>query len=277
MKKILFLIAIFIVSLPTVFSQDILIKKTGDEIKTKVIEVGVSEIKYKKFESPTGPTYSILKSDVFMIKYEDGNKDVFSGNDVQKQTPAASKVEIKEEKTSTSANQNSTMNYVDKVREVQKNDPSFGLYFGNGFLNGPGYSNPVLGFDIRFSRKNVFLSGLTIGFRAGFKNAVYYGEYASFKEIYGFSIAAKYYAPIPITKIQPYLITHFGLAYQFDYYFSGEYTASGNMMHDYTNGLAPFIGFGVGSNFMLARRFGFFLEAGYFSASLINLGIIFKL
>lgn len=267
MKKFLFLFAIFTISLPTVFSQDILIKKTGDEIKTKVIEVGVSEIKYKKFESPTGPTYSILKSDVFMIKYEDGNKDVFSGNDVQKQTPVASKVELKEENTPTASTNNSAMGYMDKVKEIQKDDPSFGLYFGNGFLNGRGYSNPVLGFDIRLSRKNVFLSGLTIGFRAGFKNALFSLDSGPYSEIYGFSIAAKYYAPIPIKHIQPYVVTHLGVSNRLDYV---GYSYIGG-------GIDIFAGFGIGSNFILGRRFGFFLEAGYFSASLFNLGIIFKL
>jgi hypothetical protein len=267
MKRFLLIIALFVLSLPTVLSQDVLVKKTGDEIKAKVIEVGVSEIKYKKFESPTGPTYSILKSDVFMIKYEDGNKDIFSGNDVQKQTPATSKVELKEENTQTASTENSAMGYMDKVKEIQKDDPSFGLYFGNGFLNGPGISNPVLGFDIRVTRKNVFLSGLSVGFRAGFKNAVYIPDNGPYTEIYGFSITAKYYAPIPIKRIQPYVITHFGASLNNEY--SG-YTFIGDRV-------AAFIGFGVGSNFMLGRRFGFFLEAGYFSASLINLGIIFKL
>lgn len=54
-----------------------MIKRNGDIIEVKVIEVGVSEIKYKKCEHLDGPIYSILKSDVFMIKYSNGEKDVF--------------------------------------------------------------------------------------------------------------------------------------------------------------------------------------------------------
>ena len=57
------------------FSQDIIIKLTGDTIRVKVIEVGSTEIKYKKIDNQTGPTYSILKSDVYFIKYENGTSD----------------------------------------------------------------------------------------------------------------------------------------------------------------------------------------------------------
>lgn len=70
---------IFCLSIRIVISQDVIIKKNGDEIKAKVTEVGTTEIKYKKFENlETSPVYSILKSDVFMIKYADGTKDVFN-------------------------------------------------------------------------------------------------------------------------------------------------------------------------------------------------------
>jgi hypothetical protein len=54
-----------------------IVKKNGDEIKAKVEEVLSAEIKYRKFENPTGPVYSIPKADVFMIRYENGSKDVF--------------------------------------------------------------------------------------------------------------------------------------------------------------------------------------------------------
>ena len=43
------------------------------------------DIKYKKFENPDGPSYSILKSDVLLIKYENGNKDVFNAENLSEQ------------------------------------------------------------------------------------------------------------------------------------------------------------------------------------------------
>ena len=77
MKKLL--LTIFqIVIINTAFSQDLLIKKNGEEIKVKVMEINQSEIKYKKALNLTGPIYTISKSDIFMIRYEDGTKDVFN-------------------------------------------------------------------------------------------------------------------------------------------------------------------------------------------------------
>jgi hypothetical protein len=62
---------------PYVGAQDLIIMRNGDEIKARVEEVGQAEIKYKKFENLTGPTYTVHKSDVFMIRYENGQRDVF--------------------------------------------------------------------------------------------------------------------------------------------------------------------------------------------------------
>ncbi|HYD21308.1 MAG TPA: hypothetical protein VEB40_07540 [Flavipsychrobacter sp.] len=59
-------------------AQDIIVMKNGDEIKAKIIEVKPDVISYKKWESKNGPTYSEYKNKVFMVKYEDGTKDIFS-------------------------------------------------------------------------------------------------------------------------------------------------------------------------------------------------------
>src|SRR5437899_2306357 len=61
------------------YSQDIIILKNGNEVKAKVLEVAPSEIKYKKFDNQDGPTYTDFKSNVFMIRYESGAKDLFNG------------------------------------------------------------------------------------------------------------------------------------------------------------------------------------------------------
>lgn len=73
-------LSILVFTVSNGIAQDIITNKNGDEIKSKVLEVSQSEIKYKKIGNPSGPTYSIPKSDVFMIKYENGEKDVFGEN-----------------------------------------------------------------------------------------------------------------------------------------------------------------------------------------------------
>lgn len=51
--------------------------RNGDEISAKVIEVGVTEVRFKLCTMPDGPDFIKSKSDIFMIRYTDGTKDVF--------------------------------------------------------------------------------------------------------------------------------------------------------------------------------------------------------
>lgn len=62
------------------FAQDIIIKRNGDEIQAKVLTVSDSKIDYKKWSNQGGPTYTVSKDDVFMIKYINGDKDVFNND-----------------------------------------------------------------------------------------------------------------------------------------------------------------------------------------------------
>ena len=59
-------------------AQDTLSMRSGENMLVKVIEVGTSEVKYRKLDNLNGPVFSILKSDLLMIKYENGTKDDFS-------------------------------------------------------------------------------------------------------------------------------------------------------------------------------------------------------
>ena len=52
--------------------------RSGENILVKVIEVGATEVKYKKQDNLNGPLFSILKSDLLMIKYENGTSEKFS-------------------------------------------------------------------------------------------------------------------------------------------------------------------------------------------------------
>lgn len=77
MKKMIFTALVSIFTITIAFSQDIITKKSGEDIQAKVLEVTTTEIKYKKFDNQNGPTFIILKSDVLMIRYENGTKDIF--------------------------------------------------------------------------------------------------------------------------------------------------------------------------------------------------------
>ena len=62
-------------------SQDVIVKHDGNTILAKVLEVNPSDIKYKKISNQTGPTYTIEKSEVMVINYENGERDVFTKKD----------------------------------------------------------------------------------------------------------------------------------------------------------------------------------------------------
>jgi len=75
MKKIIFILILVLCSI-FVNAQDVIYKNDGTEIKVKIIELTIETVKYKNFEQLEGPIRNILLSDVFMIIYEDGTKEV---------------------------------------------------------------------------------------------------------------------------------------------------------------------------------------------------------
>lgn len=77
MKKNGFLFSCLLAS-NALMAQDIVLLKTGDEIKTRVIEVTDNLVKYKRYDNLSGPTYSYEKTEVFSIKYENGEKKVMT-------------------------------------------------------------------------------------------------------------------------------------------------------------------------------------------------------
>lgn len=83
MKKVFVLLSF--VSL-NVSAQDVIVKKDGSTILSKVLEVNQNDIKYKKYSNQNGPTYTIGKSDIISINYENGDKDMFGEVENQPQT-----------------------------------------------------------------------------------------------------------------------------------------------------------------------------------------------
>jgi hypothetical protein len=78
MKKIFFTVIMSMFFITVCWSQDTIRTKTDEIISAKVLEVTISEIKYKKFDNIDGPTYTMLKSDVYMIGFENGTKDIIT-------------------------------------------------------------------------------------------------------------------------------------------------------------------------------------------------------
>lgn len=71
----------------TINAQDIIVKNDKTELKVKVLEITEVAIKYKRFEMQDGPIYSILKTDVFMIMYQNGTKEYMDNKQTKSVTP----------------------------------------------------------------------------------------------------------------------------------------------------------------------------------------------
>lgn len=63
------------------FAQDIIIKKDNEQIKAKIIEIGTTEIKFKYFDAPDGPTVVISKKEIKSLKIEGKADKLISVNE----------------------------------------------------------------------------------------------------------------------------------------------------------------------------------------------------
>lgn len=77
-NKKTWLIAILLFSTVYLEAQDIIIKNDKTEIKSKVTEITETQIKYKKWENIDGPIYNMAKSEVFLIIYANGQREIMN-------------------------------------------------------------------------------------------------------------------------------------------------------------------------------------------------------
>ena len=76
MSKYLLLIFALNVSIIT-FAQDVIVKTNRDSIFSKILEVGIDEIKYKWHDNLEGPLFIITKNEVSEIVFANGSKVTF--------------------------------------------------------------------------------------------------------------------------------------------------------------------------------------------------------
>ncbi len=110
-RLILFVLSLCFLILPSI-GQDIIVTVDGNEIQSKIDEISTETIKYKEFDFQEGPLRNIKISEVFMVIYENGKREIFSLNG-----------EIETEKEGT------------------KNEPSNSDYKGTYFMLGIGIGN----------------------------------------------------------------------------------------------------------------------------------------
>jgi hypothetical protein len=77
MKPIYSLLIFLLFGIFTSAAQDTLYKKNGDIVLAKILEVNTQTIKYSQVNSEL-PIYILDRSEVFMIRYKNGSREVFN-------------------------------------------------------------------------------------------------------------------------------------------------------------------------------------------------------
>jgi hypothetical protein len=95
MKK---LILAFLLSPIFIFSQDLIMLKNGEELSVKITDVSEDIIKYKKLNFLDGPNFNVKTSEIFLIKFSNGEKQLFntSNSSSSSDLPTGSYSEISE-------------------------------------------------------------------------------------------------------------------------------------------------------------------------------------
>ncbi len=77
MKKHLLSFFFALAAVASLQAQDIITKRSGEILETKVLEVSTNEIKYKRFSNLEGPTYVVPKAEVTVIQYANKTTEAF--------------------------------------------------------------------------------------------------------------------------------------------------------------------------------------------------------
>ncbi len=73
----------------TAKAQDVIVLQNAEEIEAKVEAIAQDLVTYRRWSNLDGPTYTIEKSQIFYIKYQNGEKDLFSAATTANSTPPA--------------------------------------------------------------------------------------------------------------------------------------------------------------------------------------------
>lgn len=78
MKNFLFAFCLLLGGAFSLSAQDIITTKDGTDIQARILEVTMDEVKYKRFSYLDGPSFVMPKSQILIIRYENGETSVFS-------------------------------------------------------------------------------------------------------------------------------------------------------------------------------------------------------
>lgn len=82
MKNRLFIVAMLMICFAQFGkAQDVINYQNGEQVQAKILEISGTKIKFKKFNNPDGPTYTIDRNAVASISYENGETVIITSDD----------------------------------------------------------------------------------------------------------------------------------------------------------------------------------------------------
>lgn len=76
--KQLFTILLMLLSAASLSAQDLIVKKDGTDVNAKILEINQDNVKYRRADNPEGPVYTVDKAEIILIRYANGENEVFN-------------------------------------------------------------------------------------------------------------------------------------------------------------------------------------------------------
>lgn len=92
----------------TVSAQDVITMRDGSAVKAKVLELLTNEVKYKRWDNQSGPTYTVANVKIEKILFADGNEQTFTHSEYNgsaKSTPQPADENLSVAETAKNASQ----------------------------------------------------------------------------------------------------------------------------------------------------------------------------
>ena len=137
-KKVI-IIGLVLTANLTAYSQDIIITKKAEKITAKVTEIEENTVKYKKYEYQDGPTYTIKKTDIASIVYDNGSVEVFEAKKEESKTTTQQQVKESSKTNSVGQQEKQRRCYLSLGFSVfiLRDEPFIGGNFAFGFFVTP--------------------------------------------------------------------------------------------------------------------------------------------
>lgn len=183
MRKLILLLTFVAFTVYSATAQDTIVFKNYDSVLAKVTEVTPNSVSYKRWDNINGPVYTINRTDIACINYQNGQKDVF--NDIAQTDTAVP-----------------ALNTTDTTRPFQKIRFQSYLHAGAIFLKEAG--GPTFDVSVGARLREYAYIGIETGFHLIWD--IHYDYSCDSAVAYvPIGINLKGYVPVGKKKIYPYI------------------------------------------------------------------------